>query len=288
MTQLQVRPQTVEEANIMIAKAIANNDFATAKELKEELDLLQNYQNEVKLAKDVYDYYENKQKLSDTMNQNIKTYLKQIEETRINLIEEYRKTFLATKSRQTNELENIITNWGDIRNSQENPGMQDYQNLLETARILATNGKFDEAIKLKEEADEKLKHHSKVNNKAIDKMYKKKCNIMIERHRNEIKALYEHRCAELGTLDSLEQAVHSQALEQFLVHNAAEVMEIAKRFPNNSLIPKSLEMQVIHSKPMEPTSSQGPTAADPSFTQKMSSVQKNLNISIKSTPKSTI
>lgn len=253
----KVRPANAAEARELMQNAIEGGDFEGAKEFYNEIDFLQNFQNEYNLARDVHDYYVNKQVISNNLDSNCKIYQQQIAEARSQSNEFFQSEYLLLKEKQETELNNFLDKWETARDKFIDTTEQEYQRTMTTARLIASQLKFDDAIKIRNKAERKLKSGLIESQKECDKHYKRQAALLLERHQLEITALSEKRKVEMKLFDALDEAAESEVLDSFLIKNANAVVEIANRFSPESFIPKSLQMQTVRGKLPPPKSDEG-------------------------------
>ena len=248
----QLRPKTAAEAEYLMNLAIESGNFEDAKILAEEVKSLKNFESELQLAKTVHGYYTDKQEFSNKMDRNYHEYEHQINEAKRNSEQFFREEFQNLRVQQEEELENVLKKWDNARFDIQGDAEAEYRQTMITAKLLAGRMRFDDAIKLKAEAEARLKSKTRKTTREVDLKFNTQCELLLERQESTIKALVERKNAELKLLDALLDASRSQALEFFLMNNANAILDIAARFPPGSSIPKSLQMQTVRGRPMKP------------------------------------
>lgn len=277
-------PQTPDEANTLMEQAIEVGDFEAAKEYYHRSEILKNYREEVNLAGTVHNYYVTQQKLSTNMNENFNSYKKQIEEARIKSDKFFQNEYRNLKRKQETELDERLDKWDKDRNSTFNTHEHDYNQTMITARLVAQQKKFDEAIKIRTLAEENLRKKSQERSKEIDAQYRRQCDLLLERQQQEINALAGRRQAELRIFDALSEAAESEALDSYLVNNASAVIGIAKRFQHDSFIPKALSMQTVRSRKLTIKPSHKNLPPERTYLKKMDNIDKALSSPLRQVP----
>ena len=262
--------------------AIESGNFEDAKILAQEVESLKNFESELELAKTVHGYYNDKQMFSNNMDRNYRGYEQQINEAKQNSEEFFRNEFQSLRIQQEEELENALRKWDNARFDVQGDAEAEYRQTMITAKLLAGRMRFDDAIKLKAEAEARLKSKMRKTTREIDLKFNTQCELLLERHEHTIRALAERKNAEMKLLDALLDASRSQALEFFLMNNANAVLEIAARFPPGASIPKSLQMQTVRGRPMKP---KGPQPEMPvperKFMKKMDEIDRTIGYPLK-------
>ena len=275
------KPKTAKEARKLMNLAIERGEFEDAKLLAEEISSLENFETELELAKTVYGYYGEKQLFSDNMDRNCKGYEQQISEARKNSQDYFSQEFFKLKEQLEQELDALLEKWDNARVVAQGDAEVEFQQTMTTAKLLASRMRFDEAIKIKNEAEAKLRVRAKNSTRKVDLKFDKQCNLLLDRQLNTIKALAERRNAEMKLFDALLDAAQSQALEMFLQNNANAVIQIAARFSPDASIPKSLQMQTIRGRPMTPKGKTDWQTPERKFMKKMIEVDKTIGYPIK-------
>ncbi|OHT13530.1 hypothetical protein TRFO_03260 [Tritrichomonas foetus] len=276
-------PRTAEEANAFMEAAIEAGDFELAKEYNEQVDLLKNFHEELHLAGTVHSYFENKQALSNNMGANYVAYKKQIEEGKKKSDMFFQTEFQYLKEKQEAELDALLDKWDATRNTASEHAEAEYNQMMTTARLIAQQKKFDEAINIRNLAGQKLKSRSKQRIKELDAQFRKQCDLLLQRQQQEINALAGRRLAESRLFDALAEAAESEALDVFLVNNASAVIGIANRFRPDSFIPKSLSMQTVRSRPSAPKQTKKMNA-EKTYLKRMDNVDKTLSTPLRNAP----
>ena len=277
----QLRPKTAAEAEYLMNLAIESGNFEDAKILAQEVESLKNFESELQLAKTVHGYYTDKQKFSNKMDRNYHGYEHQINEAKRNSEEFFRTEFQNLRVQQEEELENVLKKWDNARFDIQGDAEAEYRQTMITAKLLAARMRFDDAIKMKAEAEARLKSKTRKTTREVDLKFNTQCELLLERQESTIKALAERKNAELKLLDALLDASRSQALEFFLMNNANAILEIAARFPPGSSIPKSLQMQTVRGRPMQPKVRTETKPPEKKFMEKMDEVDRTIGYPLK-------
>lgn len=277
-------PQTVEEANALLESAIDSGDFEAAKEYDNQLKILQNFHEELNLAGTVHRYYQKKQQLSNNMGANSLAYKQQIEDAKSKSDQYFQGEFCVLRQKQEEELDTLLDKWDSTRNQHYGHQEEEYNQMMVTARLIAQQKKFDEAIKIKTMAERNMKLKTKQKFKEIDDQFRRQCDLLLKRQQQEINALAGRRQAEVRIFDALIEASETEALDAFLVNNATAVLGIANRFRPDSFIPKSLSMQTVRSKPMAPKQPQIYADPEESYLLRMDTVDRTLSRPLRAAP----
>lgn len=277
-------PQTIEEANALMEAAIDSGDFEAAKEYDNQLKILQNFQEELHLAGTVHNYYKKKQQLSNNMGANSSAYRQQIEDAKSISDQYFQGEFMALRQKQEAELDALLDKWDAARNEHYGHQEEEYNQMMVTARLIAQQKKFDEAIKIKTLAERNMKAKTKQKFKEIDEQFRRQCDLLLKRQQQEINALAGRRQAEIRIFDALIEASETEALDAFLVNNATAVLGIANRFKPDSFIPKSLSMQTVRSKPMAPKQTQYYIDPEKSYIRRMDVIDETLSKPLRTAP----
>ena len=276
-------PRTMNEANALMEAAIESGDFEAAKEYNKHLDILKNFNDEIQLAGTVHNYYTNKQILSNNMGTNYTAYQNQIAEGRRKSDIYFQNEFNNLKRKQEEELDALLDKWDASRNLANDNAEAEFNQMMTTARLIAQQKKFDEAINIRNKASERLKSRTKKKVNVINKQFRHQCDLLLERQQQEINALAGRRQAEVRLFEALAEAAESEALDSFLVNNASAVISIAHNFRPDSFIPKSLSMQTVRSKPSAPKIPSKPEA-DPAYLNHMDNVDKTVSTTLRTAP----
>lgn len=277
-------PQTADEANALMEAAIEDGDFEAAKEYDNQLKILQNFHEELNLAGTVHNYYQRKQVLSNNMENNSLAYKQQIDEGKMKSDQYFQNEFATLRLKQETELDALLDKWDAARNSFYGHQEEEYNQMMVTARLVAQQKKFDEAIKIKTLAERNMKARTKQKFKELDEQYRRQCDLLLKRQQQEINALAGRRQAEVRIFDALFEASETEALDAFLVNNASTVISIANRFKPDSFIPKSLSMQTVRSRPMAPKQSISGIDPEKSYIKRMDTVDRTLSRPLRTAP----
>jgi hypothetical protein len=247
----KMRPKTVDEAQRLMQAAINEGDFEGAKLMAEEVASLQNFEAEVGLAKAVHGYYQNKQALSSTMDENCRLCSEKTKDARSKAEKFYRSEFLKMKKRHEDELEDLIRKWDDSRVDALGDAQSEFNRTMTTAKLLARRLNFDEAMRMRKEATEVLKDRSRHSPSDVNALWYRQGLLLLSRQQEELNVLIERKNLEFPLLETSRETAETQLRETFFLDNANTVMEIASTFPNtgNSFIPHSLRMQAVRGRP---------------------------------------
>jgi hypothetical protein len=158
-------------------------------------------------------------------------------------------------------------------------GTDEFEQTLKTAKLLAQRQQFDEAIRIRDEADHEWRVRKKKKIEQIDSYFTRQCEAVLAKHENEIGAFMKRREAEMQLFDALVDAAQRKALDKFVRDNALEVVRIVRRFPPGAVVPKCLQMQSVRGKPLD----RGVIACepDPEFQQLMEQVDQLVGAPLK-------
>ena len=277
-------PQTIEEANALLEAAIDSGNFEAAKEYDNQLKILQNFHEELDLAGTVNNYYKKKQELSNNMGANSLAYKGQIEEAKDKSDQFFQGEFITLKKKQEEELDALLDKWDATRNEYYGHQEEEFNQMMVTARLIAQQKKFDEAIKIRTMAERNMKAKTKQKFKEVDEQFRRQCDLLLKRQQQEINALAGRRQAEMRIFEALVEAAETEALDAFLVNNASAVIGIASRFKPDSFIPKSLSMQTVRSKPMAPKQTLPTLDPEISYMLRMDTIDKTLSRPLRTAP----
>jgi hypothetical protein len=276
---LKTRTGKASEVRALVDIAIESGNFEEAKDLSQEADSLEAFEAELKFAKTVHTYYTKKQTMSDAMYQNSETYSRDIEFARETTQVFYYNEYQDLKKRQEEELDTLLEKWEGNRAQSVTTGEEELKQTLATAKLLAQRHQFDEAIRIRNEADRQYRVRMGKKIAQVDSYFTRQCEAMLAKHENEIVALTKRRAAEMQLFNALIDAARRQALDKFVRDNATEVVRIVKRFPPGSIVPKCLQMQSVRGRPLE----RGPAQCDPEpeFQQLMDHVDQIIGAPLK-------
>ena len=97
-------PRTVDEAKVLLNRAIENGDFEAAEMIHDDLTELQNFEEEMNLGQIVTGYFYENQALSSQFQKNVGKVEKKIDKTVEQAEDVYKRKFRALKKRQMREM----------------------------------------------------------------------------------------------------------------------------------------------------------------------------------------
>ena len=243
------KPRTSSEAKQMIGIAVEEGNYLYAKEIYDELEMIENFENEKELSKKVHLYLQNKEIKSKKYSKSTINHENELIYAKNEVERIYYNQFVALKHKQEIEYQELTEEWDYARNSKAFIDQKIHKTGLLSAKILAESHQYQTAFNLKKQLEKEFSTNTYSNQHEIDLKYKNKCNLMIQRHQQEIMLLAQQKGSELEIISTMKKAANSHALENFFVDNSNAVFQIMKRFPPDSKIPISLKMQITKAKP---------------------------------------
>jgi len=241
-------PKTSDEARHYIDEAIDKGDFETAEYYENEYQSLLNFEREAQLGSIVSDYYEQNELLVENM-ENARIYTsEQILEAKRRSEIEFNDRFEKIKDRQEFELNSIIGEWKMARENEEEGLESDFESVMSTAKLIASQSRFQEAISIRDIAKKQLNKRKHVNHEKIDTKYKNQIDLMMNRHELELQGLVDERNAEIEGFKIMQENCNSEAMGEFLIKNANLVTNITKHFWKSGGAPRPLAMQAVTNK----------------------------------------
>ena len=242
-------PHSSEEARYLLEQAIDAGEFEKIPFYQQEIESLINYEEVVRLGKEVNEYYKEQTELNASQTHHYAISKKQLDSAIQNSNKFYRQKFKETKKRQKEEMEALITRWSEERNKKNDKVEVEFERTFCTAKLLAKQGKVQEAIDLRDAAIHKKENTCNKHQKEIDEKYERRCSIMTERHKTELENLIAERKQEIKGFQRLQEEADTQATGDFIIDNASVVIDITKRFNGNATTQHSLTMECINAQP---------------------------------------
>lgn len=268
-------PRTVEEAKVLLNRAIENGDFDAAEMIHDDLTELQNFEQEMNLGQIVTGYFYDNQALSNQFQRNCEKVEKQVDKTVDQAEAVYKRKFRALKKRQTNEMNDLFDEWQAAREGALDEAETLYEEAMMTARIIAKDGRFRDAAKMKDHAMRAKIVRCSHSNTRVDEHYESLVQLMTKRHYSELQQLVMQRNQEMRELKVMRNATQGNAMNVFHVANAENIVNIARSFTADYQMPLSLRMQTVHARPA-PAEDGVPAGRDPAFDEKMMELDATL------------
>ena len=261
-------PRTVDEAKVLLNRAIENGDFEVAEMMHDDLTELQNFEDEMNLGQIVTGYFYDNQALSNQFQTNCEKVEKKVDKTVAKADAIYQRKFRAKKRRQMREMNELFEEWQAAREGALDEAETIYEEAMQTAKIIARDGRFKDAAKMKDHAMRAKILRCSHSNTHIDEHYESLVQLMTKRHYSELQQLVMQRNQEMRDLKVMRHATQDNAMNVFHVANAENIVNIARSFTPDCRMPLSLRMQTIHANPV-PAEDGAVSGPDPAFDQKM-------------------
>jgi hypothetical protein len=206
----------------------------------------------LKLAETVHTYFAKKKLLSDKMHRSAQVCeaKKRVQEDRLR--EFYYQQFLELKKQQELDLNGLIDKWKLSRDQRCVSIETDYDQTLNAAKLLARDLQFDEAIRVRNEADQKLRLRAKKTVDDCDISFQAQCDTLLKTQQRDIALLEKRRDAELTRLNAHLDVSKRELGKRFRRANANEVVAIATDLLPATTVPKALQLQTVRAKPAAP------------------------------------
>jgi hypothetical protein len=245
-------PRTAANVRRLMNQAIDVADFETARGFAQEAESLDLYDRELRLAETVHTYYDQKKRLSDTMYHDAHLCETATREKEAKLRHYYWERFQEMKKRQETELNSVIEKWQQTRDQIAHTIEDEYHNTVDMAKLLARDQKFDEAIRVRNEAE--IKFHKRASKKidALDLYFQNQCDTLLKAQQREIALLEKEREAELTRLTACLDTWKRELGRRFRAKNAAQVVSMAVEFPPGAAMPRALQQQTVRGRPGTP------------------------------------
>ena len=239
------RPKTVKEAKDLMQAAINEENFELASYYWKEAESLENFQSEISLGKVVSQYLDKKDTLTTKMSFEANNSFQEVEKLKEKVVSDYRQRFERLMSKQRDELESALEEWKEARESAQSVAEDTLRNTIQTAKILAEQKQFDEAIRLRDYAYSSHEKNANKKKKEVDTHYINLMKTMRTRHQHQMSQLATKKSNDVELLNQMLESTESNTEDQFLLKNATFVLDIVKRYPHSKVIPHSLKAQVL-------------------------------------------
>ncbi|EAY06862.1 hypothetical protein TVAG_340400 [Trichomonas vaginalis G3] len=273
----RAKPKTSAEAVELMNQAIEDCDYKAAKYYHEQIKYLENFEETKAIAGHVANYLEKKDEISNQIYENIQRYSQDIERAKHYSIEFHKNEFIKLRDFHRNELEDLIEDWDQERSSVTYTVEEQYQQTLDTAKLVADTYNFDAAINLQKQAAKILKTGGRDDIKQFDRRMHHMAELMLKRQEEEITNLKTTRDIELQILNEMLKAAETQTLEDFFNANANEVSRIIEKFPKEISVPIALQMQITRAKPQPKSDAPVKKSTYKKFTKTMHNVNRIVN-----------
>ena len=243
-------PKTPEDAEFLLNKAINQCDFEAAEQIEQDRSDLVNFENEMNLGQMVSSYFKKHKELSNRLEQKCEKTINEINLSLERTESYYKKEFSNLREIQETEMAQAFAQWRASREAVTIEADDELDTALNTAKLLAAQKKFKEAIAMREAA--KQLHHDKLvqEDASIDKRFEKRIRMITERHRLELQRLISSRNEEIRKIKKMKKEAIQDANDDFHILHAQAVVDVAEGFDPQVSIPLSLRMQVNTGKPL--------------------------------------
>ena len=229
-TEEQPQPKTSAEARVLLTQAINMGQFEKIPYFEQQIQELENYEEVQRLTNEVYEYQTQLMSQNLDNSRHIIISKKQVRDAVKTSNQLYKRKFKEMKKRQQSEMNDLITRWSQKRNKTTDAAEVEFERLFGTAKILAEQGKVQEAIDLRDAARIQKALASDEPYKEIDEKYQRLCAIMTERHKTELESLIDERKSEIDGFLIIQEEAENQATSDFYVQNSSVVIDIKERF----------------------------------------------------------
>lgn len=246
---MEYYPTTLKEAEIIFAHAIESDDFELAEEIINQIPDLRLLQEEKKLGHLVDGYLIEKEKLADQADSNRFNYEQTIQKN-IDLVQkEFTKQFNSIKKKQEDELKTVYEQWRVKREQIEENSVNQYEDTLQTARILASQTCFKEAKAIRDSAYSKKTNYLIKSYKSLSSKYGVIIKAMMNRHEAELQALIKRRDLKIQQMMLEMESAKETAQDCYEVDNADNVVNTVNI--SRKTVPLALIMQTKDDNPAQ-------------------------------------
>ena len=177
---------------------------------------------------------------------------------------------------QEEEIDELAQKWREHREEKMQSVDLDFQQSIATAKLVASQYKFEEATRIKNEAIKKKNEATSQASVQIDEYFERQLSLMKRRHKIEIKKLVQSRNNEIHTLKLMLDEAPTQAVDCFQVDNATNVVQVVHGFNYDRKAPLSLKMQTVNGQRLDPENGPRKVFKNNEFTQRMQDLNEGL------------
>jgi hypothetical protein len=245
----RIHPRTVKEAEHLRNQAIEKIDFEAAAEFHEDLEGLALLDREGALGEIATQYLAEKARLADSLDRDVSRYDADDDAEIEHANQNYEEKFAKLEGEQTQELEELFTHWRVARHTVQAQADQELELQLRTAKELARQTKFKEAVQTRDHAFHQKTIRLAQANGEVDSHYENLVRGMLDRHQTALDAFVRKRKCETRTHKMLQAGAAKSARRAFAVDNAANIFEITRLTTPELTLPLALAHQTVHAKP---------------------------------------
>ena len=241
-----IHPQTLEEAQQMLEDAIEALQYEKIEFLNKEIESLKNFNDVVGISKNVSHYIVTRNALNDSCNKHCKITEEQAARAILNSKNFFKMKLREVKKRQKEELLKVLDEWTEQRNILSETIEGDYDNSIETSKILARSNRIKEAIQIRDKAIYDKETGSSNKYAELDAKYEKLCKTIHKSHKLELQSFVEKQKEEEAELDIIRDNAQTDAQQNFILSNAQTVVEITENTSPIKSNPAALRMQTVN------------------------------------------
>jgi hypothetical protein len=246
----RIHPRTVKEAEYLRNKAIEKIDFEAAAEFQADPEDLTLLDREGALGEIATQYLSEKARLADSLDEDRIQYAQDDDKECDQAIQRYDNQFEDLQESQTQELESLFARWRGARQTVLNQSDHELQLRLNTAKELARQTKFREAMRARDSAFHQKTVQLAQANGEVDAHYDALVRGMLDRHQTALNTFVRRRKCETGTHKMLQDGAAATARRAFAVDNAANIFEITSLTTRPEFtLPLALAHQTVHATP---------------------------------------
>jgi hypothetical protein len=254
-------------------QAIESGDFERARSLSEEVESLDLYERELRLAKTVHTYWTQKNILSDTMHHDTQICEQQKKRQQDSTNSLFTQKLNSLKKSQEIELKNFNEKWKLTLESAVTSVKENHTESMNAAKRLARSLQFDDAIKVRDAIEDKFNDRRQEISEEINHCFEIQRNELLQTHKREIALLEETWEAELAKIDASFELSRQKLRGKFNRQNAAQITAITRSFTSGSL-PMALRMQIVRANPRPPSSTRSLNQINPKGKRVKSGMEK--------------
>lgn len=269
-------PKTSEQAKECMQKAIDDADFDLAAKYYQEYNEFLNLEDEMRVGRQITQYFDKNQILSTQIAQTQQTFEERTQSQIDSINQIYKEKLVELEKVQEQEIDELAQKWREHREEKMQSADLDFQQSIATAKLVASQYKFEEATRIKNEAIKKKNEATSQASVQIDEYFERQLSLMKKRHKIEIKKLVQSRNNEIHTLKLMLDEAPTQAVDCFQVDNATNVVQVVHGFNYDRKAPLSLKMQTVNGQRLDPENGPRKVSKNNGFTQRMQDLNEGL------------
>ena len=241
-----LHPRTLEEAEQMLEDAIEALEYEKIEFLKKEIESLKNFNDIVDTSNNVSNYYHTKNALNDSCHKHIKFSEEQLNRAIANSKNFFKQQLREIKQKQKEEILQIFDEWTEERNNLSEKIEEDFDQTIQTSKILARSNKIKEAIQIRDQALLDKDVSSAELYEKLDEKYEKLCTALQNSHKFELQTLVEKQKEEEAQFEMMKETSQADAYQDYLLSHAQTVVGITEKNSPTKPTPFALIMQTVN------------------------------------------